>query len=64
MTAQSALARVRDRIDEYRYVARLVGAPRYPADNRCHRCQLVSDRPLIPYPQGWRCHTCIYPEGE
>lgn len=64
MTARDALARVHEHATEYRRVARIVRAPTYPADNRCHRCGHPSDNPLIPWPHGWHCHTCTYPDGQ
>lgn len=58
--AERALVRVRRKAKEYERVRRIVGAPAYPSSNRCARCGAISDHPLIPYRDGWRCRACTY----
>lgn len=60
MSTESALARVAERIDTYRDLARLLGAPAYPASNTCTRCEQISNSPLIPSRDAWHCHRCTY----
>lgn len=66
--AQSNINRVLKHIDksadQYRYVARLVGAPDYPRTNRCSRCRQASHQPLVPAKNAWHCRPCAYPNEE
>lgn len=62
--ARAALERVRQNADEYRRLSRMLGAPPYPADNRCGRCAQPSAHPLIPSPRVWLCARCAYPLHE